>query len=45
MCLIINSKKIVKKLIDAGLFERYIVNKGGKFTYFRTTEALDELNM
>lgn len=36
-------KKIVQKLINAGLLERHLVNKGGKFTYFRTTESLKEL--
>ncbi|MCI6690896.1 MAG: hypothetical protein MR510_00190 [Clostridium sp.] len=36
-------KKIVQKLINAGLLERHLVNKGGKFTYFRTTELLKEL--
>lgn len=36
-------KKIVKKLIDAGLIERKIVNKNGKFTYFRETELLKDL--
>lgn len=36
-------KKIVQKLINVGLLERHLVNKGGKFTYFRTTESLKEL--
>lgn len=36
-------KKIVQKLIDTNLIERYILNKGGKFTYFRTTEDLEKL--
>lgn len=36
-------KKIVQKLIDAGLIERLIVNKGGKYTYFRKTEKLLDL--
>lgn len=33
-------KKIVKKLIDAGLIEREIVNDNGKYTYFRVTKDL-----
>lgn len=36
-------KKIVQKLVDSGLIERHIKNKGGKFTYFRATKALMEL--
>ena len=36
-------KKIVQKLIDAGLIERIIVNRGGKYTYFRKTDKLLEL--
>lgn len=36
-------KKIVQKLIDAGLIERLVVNRGGKYTYFRKTEKLLEL--
>lgn len=36
-------KKIVQKLIDAGLIERLVVNQGGKFTYFRKTEKCVEL--
>lgn len=36
-------KKIVQKLIDAGLIERIIVNRGGKYTYFRSTDKLLEL--
>lgn len=36
-------KKIVQKFIDAKLIERHIQNKGGKFTYFKTTEALENL--
>ena len=36
-------KKIVRKLINAGLIERYVLNKGGKFTYFRVTKNLEEL--
>lgn len=36
-------KKIVQKFINAGLIERYVLNKGGKFTYFRITEDLKEL--
>lgn len=36
-------KKIVQKFIDNNLIERYILNKGGKFTYFRTTEDLENL--
>ena len=34
---------INEKLIDTNLIERYILNKGGKFTYFRTTEDLEKL--
>lgn len=36
-------KKVVQKFVDSNLIERYILNKGGKFTYFRTTENLEEL--
>lgn len=36
-------KKIVQKLIDVGLIERLIVNRGGKYTYFRKTEKLSDL--
>lgn len=36
-------KKIVQKLIDVGLIERIIVNRGGKYTYFRKTDKLLEL--
>ena len=36
-------KKIVQKLIDAGLIDRLIVNRGGKYTYFRKTEKLLDL--
>lgn len=36
-------KKIVQKLIDAGLIERLVVNRGGKYTYFRKTEKCIEL--
>lgn len=36
-------KKIVQKFIDNNLIERYILNKGGKFTFFRTTEDLENL--
>ena len=38
-------KKIVQKLIDAGLIERLVVNQGGKFTYFRKTEKCVELEI
>lgn len=38
-------KKIVQKLIDAGLIERLVINKGGKFTYFRKTEKCIELEI
>lgn len=36
-------KKIVQKFIDNNLIERYVLNKGGKFTYFRATEDLENL--
>lgn len=36
-------KKIVQKLIDANLIERYVENRGGKFTYFKTTNDLEDL--
>ncbi|KAI3350116.1 hypothetical protein [Clostridium botulinum] len=36
-------KKIVQKLIDAGLIERLVVNRGGKYTYFRKTDKCIEL--
>lgn len=36
-------KKIVQKLIDANLIERYVENRGGKFTYFKTTKDLEDL--
>lgn len=36
-------KKVVQKFVDSNLIERYVLNKGGKFTYFRTTENLEEL--
>ena len=36
-------KKIVQKLIDAGLIERLVVNQGGKYTYFRKTSKCTEL--
>lgn len=36
-------KKIVQKLIDINLIDRYISNKGGRFTYFRVTENLKQL--
>lgn len=36
-------KKIVQKLIDAGLIERLVVNRGGKYTYFRKTDKCLEL--
>lgn len=36
-------KKMVQKFVDSNLIERYVLNKGGKFTYFRTTENLEEL--
>lgn len=36
-------KKIVQKLIDAGLIERLVINRGGKYTYFRKTEKCREL--
>lgn len=36
-------KKIVQKLIDAGLIERLVVNRGGKYTYFRKTEKCIDL--
>lgn len=36
-------KKIVQKFIDKGLIERHLIKKGGNFTYFRTTDALDAL--
>lgn len=36
-------KKIVQKLITAGLIERLLINKNGKYTYFRKTEACFEL--
>lgn len=36
-------KKIVQKIINAGLIERYVLNKDGKFTYFRVTKDLEEL--
>lgn len=36
-------KKIVQKFINNGLIERHIENKGGKFTYFRVTEKLTNL--
>ncbi len=36
-------KKIVQKLIDAGLIERLVVNRGGKYTYFRKTEKCNDL--
>lgn len=36
-------KKIVQKFIDCGLIERYLVKKGGNFTYFRITDELDAL--
>lgn len=36
-------KKMVQKFVDNNLIERYVLNKGGKFTYFRTTENLEEL--
>lgn len=38
-------KKIVQKLIDAGLIERLVINQGGKFTYFRKTEKCVELEI
>lgn len=36
-------KKIVQKLIDAGLIERLLINQGGKYTYFRKTSKCIEL--
>lgn len=36
-------KKIVQKLIDAGLIERLVINRGGKYTYFRKTKKCEEL--
>ena len=36
-------KKIVKKLIDSGLIEREVVSGNGKYTYFRATDALKEI--
>lgn len=36
-------KKIVQKLIDAGLIERLVISQGGKYTYFRKTEKCMEL--
>ncbi|WP_394884759.1 hypothetical protein [Clostridium butyricum] len=36
-------KKIVQKLIDAGLIERLVINRGGKYTYFRKTNKCEEL--
>lgn len=36
-------KKIVQKLIDAGLIERLVVNRGGKYTYFRKTQKCIDL--
>lgn len=36
-------KKIVQKLIDAGLIERLVINRGGKYTYFRKTHKCIEL--
>lgn len=38
-------KKIVQKLIDAGLIERLVINQGGKYTYFRKTEKCVELEI
>lgn len=38
-------KKIVQKLIDAGLIERLVINQGGKYTYFRKTEKCIELEI
>ena len=36
-------KKIVQKLIDAGLIERLVLNRGGKYTYFRKTQKCIDL--
>lgn len=36
-------KKIVQKLINAGLIERLLINKNGKYTYFRKTKDCCEL--
>lgn len=36
-------KKIVKKLIEVGLIDRVVVNNNGKYTYFRKTADLIDL--
>lgn len=36
-------KRIIQKFIDEDLIEREVYNKGGKYTYFRETEKIKEL--